>query len=128
MAKNKTASWIIYCIIIGVMLVGGWYAMNANQKPGKFDAFASCLKDSGATFYGAFWCPHCENQKAMFGNSARLLPYVECSTPDARSQLSYCTQKGVGGYPTWEFNDGSRETGEVPLSKLAEKTGCELPK
>ncbi len=128
MRKNKIGSWIIYGIIIAVLLVGGWYFMNANQKPGKLDAFASCIKDSGATFYGAFWCPHCQNQKAMFGNSARLLPYVECSAPDAQSQLPLCTQKGVQGYPTWEFKDGSRQTGEVPLETLAQKTGCVLPK
>ena len=34
--------------------------------PGKYDGFAQCLKDKGATFYGAFWCPHCKAQKALF--------------------------------------------------------------
>lgn len=92
------------------------------------DAFAVCLKDKGAKFYGAFWCSHCQNQKAMFGKSAEKLPYVECSTPDARSQLSECTEKGVKGYPTWVFADGSRLEGEIALTRLAEKTGCELPR
>lgn len=97
------------------------------SKPGKLDTFASCIKDSGTIFYGAFWCQHCQNQKALFGSSAKFLPYVECSTPDGRNQLPICTEAKVTGYPTWEFADGSRESGEVPLKRLSEATGCPLP-
>ncbi|MDO8728336.1 MAG: hypothetical protein Q7K26_00425 [bacterium] len=123
MAKNR-----LIWIVVSVLLIGGiiWLIM-IPSKPGKFDTFASCLKDSGATFYGAFWCPHCQNQKALFGSSAKLLPYVECSTPDGRGQLPVCTDAGVTGYPTWVFADGSRESGEVSLERLSEKTACELP-
>ena len=96
-------------------------------KPGKLDAFATCIKDSGAKFYGAFWCPHCQKQKAMFGKSAKILPYIECSTPDGKSQMSVCKDAGVEGYPTWEFKDGTRMSGEVALETLGEKTQCELP-
>ena len=95
--------------------------------PGKYDAFATCLKDKGATFYGAFWCLHCQATKKEFGSSARLLPYVECSTLDAASQLQVCADKKIEGYPTWEFIDGSRLTGEVSLQQLADKTACVLP-
>ena len=98
-----------------------------NNTPGKLDGFAQCLKDKGAIFYGAFWCPHCQNQKKMFGRSAKLLPYVECSTPNGQGQLPVCNDKKIEGSPTWEFSDGSREGGEVPLSALATKTGCTLP-
>lgn len=96
-------------------------------KPGKLDAFATCLADEGAKFYGTFWCPFCQKQKADFGRSARLLPYTECSTPDGRSQLPICTEAKVEGYPTWEFADGSRLTGKIELEVLAEKTSCVLP-
>ncbi|MBX4195349.1 hypothetical protein KW796_00050 [Candidatus Parcubacteria bacterium] len=96
-------------------------------KPGKLDAFATCIKDSGATFYGAFWCPHCQATKGLFGRSAKLLPYLECSTPDGKSQLPICTEAKIEGYPTWEFKDGSRLTGELSLATIAEKTSCELP-
>jgi len=63
----------------------------------------------------------------MFGASAKLLPYIECSTPDGRGQLPLCTDAGVTGYPTWLFADGTKESGEVSLEKLSEKTSCELP-
>ena len=100
---------------------------NTSAAPGKYDTFAQCLKDKGAIFYGAFWCPHCQAQKKMFGSSVKLLPYVECSTPDGSAQTKECKEKGIDGYPTWEFSDGSRLSGEIPLEQLAEKTSCPLP-
>lgn len=117
-------------LIVSVLFIAGvvWLIM-APTKPGKLDSFATCIKDSGAKFYGAFWCPHCQNQKAMFGSSAKLLPYIECSTPDGKGQLSICREAGVEGYPTWEFVTASttRESGELSLETLSELTSCPLP-
>ncbi len=92
-----------------------------------YDAFATCLKDKGATFYGAFWCPHCQAEKKLFGSSEKLLPYVECSTPDGGSQTQICKDKKIEGYPTWIFADSSQLTGEITLQQLADKTACVLP-
>jgi hypothetical protein len=119
----------IFGLVIIIAIIGGLaaWSMSLNSGPGKLDSFASCIKDKGATFYGAFWCPHCQAQKKMFGSSAKLLPYVECSSPDGKSQLPFCTQKGVESYPTWIFADGSTSTGEVDLETLAAKTSCVLP-
>ena len=114
-------------VVIGVLLILGIvWLVKAPSRPGRLDSFASCLKDSGTIFYGAFWCPHCQNQKALFGSSAKLLPYVECSTPDGRNQLQICTDAGVSGYPTWVFPDGTRDSGEVTLERLSEATNCPL--
>ncbi|MBI4272517.1 hypothetical protein HY621_01545 [Candidatus Uhrbacteria bacterium] len=125
MKKNTTK--IILFSLGGIVIAAGIYAFALSEsKPSPLDDFARCLKDKGATFYGAFWCPHCQNQKKMFGKSAKLLPYVECSTADGKGQLPACTEKKIDGYPTWEFADSSRESGEVSLEKLAEKTGCTL--
>ena len=92
-----------------------------------YDAFATCLKDKGAVFYGAFWCSHCQAQKKEFGTSAKLLPYVECSLPDGSGQTQICKDQKINGYPTWRFQDGSELTGEIPISALADKTFCALP-
>jgi hypothetical protein len=100
---------------------------SAPVSPGKYDAFATCLKDKGATFYGAFWCPHCQDQKKLFGSSVHLLPYVECSTPDASAQTQVCIDKKITSYPTWIFADGSILNGLIPLQQLADKTSCTLP-
>lgn len=126
--KVKIFIGVIAVLILGVgataaIRKGG----NAAGGPGAYDAFATCLKDQGAVFYGAFWCPHCQAQKKLFGSSQKLLPYVECSTADGRGQLPVCIEKNVSSYPTWEFKDGSRLNGEISLAQLAEKTSCVLP-
>lgn len=122
--RRKNIKWIIALVIIAAIL--GLWAF-ANSRPSRLDGFAQCLKDKNAVFYGAFWCPHCQNQKRLFGRSAKFLPYVECSTPDGRSQTPDCTEKNVEGYPTWEFADQSRINGEATLEALSGKTGCVIP-
>lgn len=94
-----------------------------------YSAVAQCITDSGATFYGAFWCPHCTAQKEAFGSAIKDINYVECSTPDGKSQTAICEQAEIQSYPTWEFADGSRLTGQQPIERLAAKSGCsaELP-
>ncbi|MBI5005026.1 MAG: hypothetical protein HZC03_00215 [Candidatus Lloydbacteria bacterium] len=111
----------IFLVIIFFAMV---WASPANAAP--LDSFVRCLKDKGAVFYGAYWCPYCRNQKAMFGRSQKLLPYVECSEQSTKSERVAC--RGILGFPTWKFADGSRLMGELPLGMLAEKMGCKLPK
>ncbi len=110
-------------VVIGVLVS----VQNIPADPGKYDGFAQCLKDKGLTFFGACWCPHCQAQKALFGSSVHLLPYVECSTPDAQGQTQVCKDNKIESYPTWVFADHSTTTGEVPLATLSEKTSCPLP-
>lgn len=124
--KNKKV--IISIVVLLLIIAGTVWLVKIPRQPGKYDAFASCLGEKGAKFYGAFWCPHCRNQKAAFGRSANLLPYVECSTPDGNGQNQICNDKKITGYPTWEFANGERLNGEASLATLAEKTSCELPK
>ena len=128
-------------IVIGLLVLAGVVFLIASPgKPGKLDSFATCIKNSGATFYGAFWCPHCQAQKARFGSSAHLLPYVECSMPDGQSQTQVCINKNITTYPTWEFPVNVpatatttatttivRVVGEQELTDLAQRTGCQLP-
>ena len=124
MKKGALIFWIGIIVLVVLALAASFLTKTG---PGNLDSFAQCLKDKSAVFYGAFWCPHCQNTKRLFGNSANLLPYVECSTPDGKGQLQACIDKKVESYPTWEFADGSRLTGERTLQELAEKTGCTLP-
>jgi hypothetical protein len=91
-------------------------------------AFAACLKDKGAVFYGLFDCEHCREQKALFVDGTDRLPYVECKDREAGTLLEACSDKGISGYPAWDFADGSRLVGLQDLKTLSEKTGCPLPK
>lgn len=118
---------VIAILVVGIIVAIVLRSNAAPEGPGQYDTFAQCIKDSGATFYGAFWCPHCQATKKLFGSSAKLLPYVECSLPDASGMNALCKEKNIDGYPTWEFADGSRMNGELTFEQLAEKTGCALP-
>jgi hypothetical protein len=129
----------IFLLIIGLLILGTITTVVLQSSgsasvptgPGKYDAFAQCLKAKGLTFYGAFWCPHCQAQKKLFGSSVQYLPYVECSTPDGQSQTPVCIAKDITSYPTWELPDGTRIPNEneagVTLATLAAKSSCQLP-
>ena len=89
-------------------------------------ALAVHVADSGAKVYGASWCPHCQQQKDMFGGAARRLPYVECSMGAQGSpQTAECRNARITTYPTWEINGKRYEEVLTPL-RLAELTGFDL--
>lgn len=123
MKKQITIVIVTLVVVLGIAV----FFAQKESAPGQYDTFATCLKDSGAKFYGAFWCPHCREQKEMFGNSAKLLPYVECSTPDGQNQTAACAEKEIKSYPTWIFANGEIGNGTLPLIDLASSTGCALP-
>lgn len=123
--KNKNVIWTLIVALVLIGLAVALYFVPASA--GEYDEFATCLEEKEAKFFGTFWCPSCQKQKALFGKSSKKLPYIECSTPDGKSQLKECTDLGIDAYPTWEFVDGERMVGIIPLEDLAEKTGCSLP-
>lgn len=88
------------------------------EKP-YLKALAIHLRESGARFYGAYWCPSCQKQKALFEASASRLPYVEC-TPNGRNGVHNfaCVSNQIKDYPTWII-DGRRHTGVLPADELA---------
>jgi len=120
----KTKHIVIGAVVLVLVLLGLFFFRTAG--PGPHDELAQCISDRGAVFYGAFWCSHCNDQKALFGASVKKLPYVECSTPNRQGQTQECQDEGISAYPTWEFPDGSREVGVFDLEELARRTGCEL--
>lgn len=127
---NKYRRTMIYFVGAAIILFMA-FSFFKQQSPAPQDSerlsnLAQCLKESGATFYGTFWCSHCQSQKEMFGSAASKLPYIECSTPDGKSQLPICAEKEITGYPTWIFADGSRVLGDLSLEDLASRSGCEL--
>jgi thiol-disulfide isomerase/thioredoxin len=126
----------IFISVIGLLILGTLAAVLLQSKaapavPGKYDAFAQCLVSKGVKFYGAFWCPHCQAQEKDLQMTREALAniglYTECSNPSATGQTQICIDKKITGYPTWIFADGSQLTGEIPLTQLAQKSGCTLP-
>src|SRR3989344_4137467 len=108
----------IVAVLIGtVATIAG--SFGSGESSPALEEFARCLSDKRAVMYGADWCPHCQNQKNMFGVTFRKITYVEC--PDDPKK---CLEAGIQGYPTWIFADGSRIEGEASLDKLAGASGC----
>lgn len=91
-------------------------------------ALANHLKDIGATMYGAWWCPHCHDQKQLFGaEAAQTFNYVECAEDGQNPQPDLCRSKPeVTGFPTWEIN-GEFYPGTQSLTRLAELSGYSGP-
>ena len=98
---------------------------DADLQRGRSDeAVFEQLADSGAQVYGASWCPHCQEQKRLFGASQDRLPYVECSPGGRQGGVAAsCDSAGVRTYPTWVFPDGSRVTAVMSLRELADRVG-----
>ncbi len=127
-SSRKTKKYLLFglgtALILGLLIF--FFTSSAGQ-PGPYDTFAQCLTEKGVVMYGAYWCPHCANQKKLFGSSFKYVTYVECDPGGKNPQPDLCQQKGVTSYPTWEIN-GEVESGEIPLPVLAEKSGCTLEK
>lgn len=97
------------------------------SKPSPYNDFAQCLTDKGVKMYGAYWCPHCQAQKALFGSSWDKVTYIECATPNSNKQKEVCNIAGIKSYPTWEFADGNKVPAVLSLEQLGSFANCDLP-
>jgi len=86
-------------------------------------SLAKHLRSSGVVMYSAYWCPHCHEQKEIFGKEAvKELIVVECASDGQNNQSSLCERKGITGYPSWEIN-GQLLSGIQSLQELADQSG-----
>lgn len=91
-------------------------------------ALAEHLSKVGAKMYGAFWCPHCHDQKELFGKEAfKQITYVECDPQGQNPQPDVCQAAKIQGYPTWEI-DGKFYSGTQTLEQLADLSGYQGPR
>ena len=94
-------------------------AVIAISSPEKIK-LAEHLTKEGAVMYNAYWCPHCHDQKEMFGKEAtEKLNLVECAKDGFNNKRELCEAKGITGFPSWEIN-GSIDSGVKSLEELAE--------
>jgi uncharacterized membrane protein/glutaredoxin len=142
-AVNMTAIWLLNLfghdwedsgqlfftgLIMGVLVVvgaSGLYSIQSRltaQNQTFAGRLVQHLKSTNTKMYGAFWCPHCENQKALFGDLSKQVPYIECDPRGENPQAKLCQEKQIKSFPTWEFKDKLYE-GERTLDQLADLTG-----
>ncbi len=113
-------------LIVGAIVLIGTVGIYSTQNKQSTVAqtysgkLAQYLTTSGAKMYGAFWCPHCTDQKQLFGEAVKQMPYVECANDPAnpRVQSQECRAKQIESYPTWEIG-GKLYPGIKPLEELA---------
>lgn len=90
-------------------------------------ALAEHLTAIGAKNYGAYWCPHCYEQKQLFGEQAfAKIDYIECAPEGKNPRTEACQAADIKSFPTWEIN-GEFHLGVQSPQKLAEISGYEGP-
>lgn len=117
---GTTTKRVVFVIIMltVILLVYGAYVKLTMPDYG---AFASCLTQNNIVMYGTNWCPHCQNQKKMFGSAFKDIIFIDCDvSPD-------CKELGIKAYPTWAVNGTLLEPGVMELDALGGISDCELP-
>ena len=130
--RNWRKIGIIFAIIaIAIAAYAFIYYKNAHR----YDAFARCLADKQFKMYGAYWCPHCAEQKENFGASFKNVPYVECGIPGnpRGGETQQCKDEGIKRFPTWVLPPTAanpqweRQERVFSLEELSSRSGCPLP-
>lgn len=123
-------SWlaVVSLVATGLLMAGCSVPFSAQSRAEQSYAYqlASHLTANDAAVYGAFWCPHCRDQKAIFGDAAAVMPYVECDPSGENAQTQLCQDKNIRGYPTWEIA-GKLYPGVRSLDELAALSNFPAP-
>ena len=105
--------------------IGGVAGASTNEESkdnGYIERLAKFLNEKGMVMYGAYWCPHCNDQKKLFGDAVEFVDYVECDEKGPNANPDECIAKGIEGYPTWIYQD-KQYSGYKSLSELAAIVG-----
>ena len=126
-SNQKWRRTAVYALLIAAAFGLAYYLGHRSQH--HYDAFARCLSNRGVKMYGAYWCPHCQEQKEKFAASFEYVPYIECGVKgDPHGQSQACKDENVKHYPTWQFPPtGERVERVFSLEELSDRTGCALP-
>jgi hypothetical protein len=120
--SREVLIWGGIVVVIALSYLGWWYYRNH-----RYDDFAKCLASKQTKMYGLYWCPHCAEQKAMFGKAFQYVPYVECAIKGSRELAAECKAANVKLFPSWQFGNNPPKEGVFPMEELSDKTGCTLP-
>ena len=110
--------FVFYFITKAITFYTGYSVIGESADSEKAEKLALCLKEENSTMFGAYWCPHCQNQKKMFGSSFQYINYIECT-----ENKELCSTKGISGYPTWEIS-GNLYSGEKTFEELEQLAHC----
>lgn len=121
-------TWLInsgVLVVVAVTSLHLYYNSDIFRPPldARVEPLVEHLNQVDAKFYGASWCPSCQEQKQLFGALADELPYVECSPHGRGSPVALeCLSNDIHSYPTWII-DGERIEGVLKPEDLARHSG-----
>ena len=96
--------------------------VNSEQDNEYVAKLADFMTSQGAVLYGAYWCPHCQEQKKIFGDAIKKINYVECDSRGPNANPDECRGQNIKSYPTWIYQ-GQQYVGTQSLSQLAKIVG-----
>ena len=131
--NTKSLSHISKYCKLGTLLIATAFIFSAcsineptePQEPGKYAEVAKCLTEKGVKLYGAYWCPHCHEQKEDFGSDVQFISYVECDDSGPNGNHKACLEAGITSYPTWVFPGQGNLIGRYPIFVLAKLANCQ---
>ncbi len=118
--QNSKIIFAFSLLVVAAAIISAFFVrIPKDTSLDKLNAFAKCLTEKGAVMYGAYWCPHCQNQKKMFGDAVKFIRYVECT-----KEPKLCTKNNIQAFPTWILPGDIRLVGTQELETLAKFSGC----
>jgi uncharacterized membrane protein len=119
----NTGSIVVLVLVVMQLHYSGLLGPGMGREDPQLRALAEHLDERNARFYGAYWCPACQQQKTLFGASADRLPYIECTPDGRRGPVAFtCVSADIDSYPTWII-EGRRYTGVLEPHQLARHSG-----
>ena len=104
-------------VIVALICVGLWFFVFHKPSAVIDEATATCISEKSVVFVQD-GCVHCESQKALFGDTWRLVHTVDCKlTPEP------CVGESITATPTWIIG-GQKIEGMLSVSELKSLTGC----
>jgi hypothetical protein len=89
-----------------------------DQARESIDQLAKCLTEKGIIMYGRDSCPHCQEQKKIFGGSFSLVNYIDCVETPGKCPAE------IKWIPAWVFPDKKIVYGAKTLEELNKLSGC----
>src|SRR5690625_4648037 len=123
------SNWWLNRGVVAIIAVGALHfyydydRLLARPADAQLTALAEHLSDTGARYYGAFWCSACQQQNALFGPAKDRLPYTECTPNGRHGAVAFeCVRADIQSFPTWIIN-GERHMGVLEPRELARRSG-----
>jgi glutaredoxin len=115
--KKRVKSNIITLVIIIAIIIFSFIILNTNNKAEISKETAKCIGDK-STLYVQLGCPHCEDQKEMFGENLQHINVIDCYYEKEK-----CISQNISMIPTWDISD-KYYVGVQSIDKLKTLTGC----